>query len=229
MANGLIDQKVRVYAARSAEQKRKFDNNLRGNRVQQPPFKRKNVAQAFTVGNNEKRGYARSALYCNKCRLHHEGPSPVANQRVVTCFGCGGQGHYKSDCPKLKNQNRGNKAANNDARGRATLGGGDGNPDSNVVTGTFLLNNRYAYILFDSGADRSFVSTTFSALIDITPTALDVSYTVELADGRSAESDTIIRGCTLNLLDHPFNIDLLERTCINLDNVTKQTTRKIYK
>ncbi|GJS31355.1 putative reverse transcriptase domain-containing protein [Tanacetum coccineum] len=120
---------------------------------------------------------------------------PVASQRVVTCFGCGGQGHYKSDCPKLKNQNRGNMSANNDARGRAyALGGGDGNPDSNVVTGTFLLNNRYAYILFDSGADRSFVSTTFSALIDITPTALDVSYTVELADGRSTASDTIIRG-----------------------------------
>ncbi|GKA54342.1 putative reverse transcriptase domain-containing protein [Tanacetum coccineum] len=186
MANGLIDQKVRVYAARNAEQKRKFDNNPRGNRVQQPPFKRQNVAQAVTVGNNEKRGYAGSAPYCNKCRLHHKAPTtPVANQRVVTCFGCGGQGHFKSDCPKLKNQNHGNKAANNDARGRAyALGGGDGNPDSNVVTSTFLLNNHYAYILLDSGADRSFVSTMFSALIDIPSTALDVSYTVELADGR---------------------------------------------
>nr|GEX02555.1 hypothetical protein [Tanacetum cinerariifolium] len=110
--------------------------------------------------------------------------SLVANQRVVTCFGCGGQGHYKSDCPKLKNQNYGNKATNNDARGRAyALEGGDDNPDSNVVTGTFFLNNHYAYILFDSGADRSIVSTTFSALIDIPPTSLDVSYTVELADG----------------------------------------------
>ncbi|GJR98963.1 putative reverse transcriptase domain-containing protein [Tanacetum coccineum] len=41
--------------------------------------------------------------------------------------------------------------------------------DSNVITGTFLLNNRYASILFDTGADRSFVSTTFSDLIDVTP------------------------------------------------------------
>nr|GEX98840.1 reverse transcriptase domain-containing protein [Tanacetum cinerariifolium] len=136
--------------------------------------------------------------------------APVANQRVVTCFGCGGQGHYKSDCPKLKNQDRGNKAANNNACGRAyALGGGDGNPNSNVVTGTFLLNNRYTYILFNSGANRSFVSTTFSVLIDSTPTTLDVSYTVELANGRIARSDTIIRGCTLNLLDQPFNIDLM--------------------
>ncbi|GJU35377.1 putative reverse transcriptase domain-containing protein [Tanacetum coccineum] len=136
--------------------------------------------------------------------------APVANKRVLTCFGCSGQGHYKSDCPKLKNQNRGNKATINDARGRAyALGGGDDNPDSYVVIGMFLLNNRYAYILFDSGADRSFVSTTFSALIDIPPTALDVSYTVELADGRIVGSDTIIRGCTLNLLDHLFNINLM--------------------
>ncbi|GKB91713.1 putative reverse transcriptase domain-containing protein, partial [Tanacetum coccineum] len=57
------------------------------------------------------------------------------------------------------------------------------NPDSNVVTGMFLLNNRYASILFDTGADRSFVSTTFSSQIDITPTTLDHFYDVELADG----------------------------------------------
>nr|GEW64835.1 reverse transcriptase domain-containing protein [Tanacetum cinerariifolium] len=106
--------------------------------------------------------------------------------------------------------NCGNKAANNEAHARAyTLGRGDGNPDSNVVTGTFILNNRYAYILFESGADRSFVSTTFSALFNIPHTALDVNYTVELANGRIARSNTIIRGCTLNLLYHPFNIDLM--------------------
>ncbi|GKA58245.1 putative reverse transcriptase domain-containing protein [Tanacetum coccineum] len=134
--------------------------------------------------------------------------APVANQRVVSCFGCGGQGHYKSNFPKLKNQNRRNN--NNDARGRAyALGGCDENPDSDIVTGTFLLNNHYTYILFDSGADRSFVVTTFSALIDIPPTALDVSYTIELADERIAKSDTIIRGCMLNLLDHPFSTDLM--------------------
>nr|GEX60020.1 hypothetical protein [Tanacetum cinerariifolium] len=47
------------------------------------------------------------------------------------------------------------------------------NPSSNVVTSTFLLSNRYASILFDTGADRSFVSTAFSSLIDIVPTKLD--------------------------------------------------------
>ncbi|GKA02954.1 reverse transcriptase domain-containing protein [Tanacetum coccineum] len=112
--------------------------------------------------------------------------APETNQNVVTCYECGRQGHYRSDCPKLKNQNRGNKTGNktNKARGKAyVLGGGEANPDSNVVTGTFLLNNRYAFMLFDSGADRSFVSTTFSALLDVVPSTLDVS--------------------------HPFNIDLM--------------------
>ncbi|GKC75206.1 putative reverse transcriptase domain-containing protein, partial [Tanacetum coccineum] len=56
------------------------------------------------------------------------------------------------------------------------------NLNSNVVIGTFLLNNRYASILFDTGADRSFVSTAFSSLIDIIPTILDRGYDVELAD-----------------------------------------------
>nr|GEW29027.1 putative reverse transcriptase domain-containing protein [Tanacetum cinerariifolium] len=55
--------------------------------------------------------------------------------------------------------------------------------DSNVATGTFLLNSRYASILFDIGADRSFISTAFSFLIDIVPTSLGNSYDVELADG----------------------------------------------
>ncbi|GKB04116.1 putative reverse transcriptase domain-containing protein [Tanacetum coccineum] len=83
------------------------------------------------------------------------------------------------------------------------------NPDSNVVTGTFLLNNRYASILFNTGADRSFVSTAFSSQIAITPTALDHHYDVELADGRIIGLNTILRGCTLNILNHPFNIDLM--------------------
>ncbi|GKD78866.1 putative reverse transcriptase domain-containing protein [Tanacetum coccineum] len=135
----------------------------------------------------------------------------AANQKTtVTCYECGRQGHYRSECPKLKNHNCGNLAGNNEARGRAfALGGREANQDSNVVTGTFLLNNCYASMLFDSVADRSFVSTTFSSMIDVVLTALDVSYAVELADGRVVGSDIIIRGCTLNLLNHPFNIDLM--------------------
>nr|GEY44478.1 hypothetical protein [Tanacetum cinerariifolium] len=83
------------------------------------------------------------------------------------------------------------------------------NPNSNVVMGTFLLNNRYASILFDTGTDRSFVFTAFGSLIDIIPTTLDYGYDVELANGKIIAVNTLIRGCTLNFLNHPFNIDLI--------------------
>nr|GEU42308.1 hypothetical protein [Tanacetum cinerariifolium] len=97
-----------------------------------------------------------------------------------------------------------------EASGKAyVLGGEEANPDSNVVTGTFLLNNHYASMLFYSSADRSFMSTTFSTLLDITPDTLGVSCAVELADRRIFKNNTVLRGCTLGLLGHPLNIDLM--------------------
>nr|GEV17495.1 putative reverse transcriptase domain-containing protein [Tanacetum cinerariifolium] len=132
------------------------------------------------------------------------------NARGITCFECGVQGHYKSYCPKLKNGNQGNQTRNrNDVARAYAVGTVETNPNLNVVTGMFLLNNRYASILFDTGADRSFISTAFSSLIDIIPTTLDHGYDVELADSRIIWVDTLIRGCTLNFLNHPFNIDLM--------------------
>ncbi|GJT73343.1 putative reverse transcriptase domain-containing protein [Tanacetum coccineum] len=131
-------------------------------------------------------------------------------QNAGTCYECGVQGHFKRDCLKLKNKNHGNQGGNGNALVKVYVVGNVGtNSDSNVVTGTFLLNNRYASILFDIGVDKSFVSTTFSSLIDITPTTLDRYYDVELADGKIIRINTIIWGCTLNFLDYPFNINLM--------------------
>nr|GFB14507.1 hypothetical protein [Tanacetum cinerariifolium] len=101
------------------------------------------------------------------------------NQKGNSCYECGAQGHFKENCPKLKNNNCSNQGGNENAQARVYVVGNAGaNPD-NVVAGTFFLNNRYAYILFDTDSDRSFVSTTFSSQINIAPIALDHHYDVE--------------------------------------------------
>nr|GEX94600.1 putative reverse transcriptase domain-containing protein [Tanacetum cinerariifolium] len=189
LANNLMDQKLCTYAKRQNESKRKANDSSRNN--QQQPHKKQNVARAFILGTYL---CASSAITTTLGNVH---PS-VENER----------GHIKKNCPKLKNH--GNGSGNGVAQGRVyVLGGRDASPDSNVITGMFLLNNHYAKILFDTGADRSFVSTTFIALIDITPTTLENHYNVELADGKIIGVNTIIRSCTLNFMKHPFNIDLM--------------------
>ncbi|GKE51431.1 putative reverse transcriptase domain-containing protein, partial [Tanacetum coccineum] len=138
-----------------------------------------------------------------------------------TCFECGVQGHFKRECPKLKNKNnRGNQVGGGNAPAKVyAVGHARTNPDSNVVMGTFLLNNRYASILFNTGADRSFVSTAFSSQINITPSTLDHYYDVELADERIIRLNTILRGCTLNLLNHLFNINLMPVELGSFDDI----------
>ncbi|GJZ04479.1 putative reverse transcriptase domain-containing protein [Tanacetum coccineum] len=165
------------------------------------------------------------ALKCHKCnRVGHlacdcrsTANSNTANSQRGTgagqkppCYECGAQGHFKRECPKLKNNNRGNQSGNGNAPAKVyAVGRGRTNLDSNIVTSTFLLNNLYASVLFDTGADRSFMSTAFSSQIDITPSILDHYYDVKLADGSIIGLNAIIRGCTLNFLNHPFNIDLM--------------------
>nr|GEV36702.1 hypothetical protein [Tanacetum cinerariifolium] len=100
-------------------------------------------------------------------------------QPIVTCYGCGEKGHIKTNCPARNNPGRGR------ARGQAyALRDGDQNLGPNVVTGTFLLNNHYARVLFDSRSDKSCVNINFSHLIDIEPVKVGHSYEVKLADGR---------------------------------------------
>nr|GEU36453.1 putative reverse transcriptase domain-containing protein [Tanacetum cinerariifolium] len=198
LANDLMDQKLHTYAERHNENKRKVDNSSKNN--QQQPHKKKNIARAYTAGPGEKKRYGHTTTD------YRVNTNNNKNKKAGACYECGNTGHIKKNCPKLKN--RRNDNGNGVAQGRAyVLGGRDASPDSNVITGTFLLNNRYAKILFDTGADRSFVSTTFSALIDITPTTLENHYDVELANEKIIGVNTIVRGCTLNFMNHPFNID----------------------
>nr|GEU38805.1 putative reverse transcriptase domain-containing protein [Tanacetum cinerariifolium] len=138
--------------------------------------------------------------YCKEKRV-----ATRANaQPIWTCYDCGEQGHTWNRCPKKVKQEEVREAC-----GRAyTIK--DAEPQGpNVVTGTFLLNNRYAFVLFDLGSDRSFMDTKFRAMLDIDPIKIGASYEVELADGKVASTNTVLKGYTLNLVNHIFEIDLM--------------------
>nr|GEW34242.1 hypothetical protein [Tanacetum cinerariifolium] len=98
---------------------------------------------------------------------------------ISTCYDYGKQGHTRNQCPKkVKHEEVGK------VHGRA-YAIKDAEPKGpNVVTSTFLLNKRYAFVLFDSSSDRSFVDTRFSSMLNIDPVKIRASYEVELADGR---------------------------------------------
>ncbi|GKF29052.1 putative reverse transcriptase domain-containing protein, partial [Tanacetum coccineum] len=175
------------------------------NNQQQQPHKKQNVARAYTAGPGEKkactgnlplctkfnyhhigqcahkcRNYKKYGHTTNECRVNTNNKNNNNNKKAGPCYECGNTGHIKKNCPKLKNHRNG--SGNGVAQGRAyALGGRDASPDSNVITGTFLLNNRYAINLFDT----------------------------ELADGKIIGVNIIIRGCTLNFMNRPFNIDMM--------------------
>ncbi|GJW71342.1 putative reverse transcriptase domain-containing protein [Tanacetum coccineum] len=135
-----MDKKIRTFADRQTENKRKQDNNQQ---QQQPQNKRQNIGMTYATGTGEKKLYRGSKPLCPKCNYHHDGPcapkchkcnrvghlardyrSPTNantanNQRGTrtgqkpTYYKCGTQGHFKRECPKLKNNNnRGNSVGN---------------------------------------------------------------------------------------------------------------------
>ncbi|GJU95771.1 reverse transcriptase domain-containing protein [Tanacetum coccineum] len=108
---------------------------------------------------------------------------------ILTCYDCGEQGYTRNRCPrKVKQEEVG------EVRGRAYAIKDVEPKGPNVITGTFLLNNRYAFVLFDSGSDRSFLDTRFSFMLNIDPVKIRASYEVELADGRVLGTFDVIIG-----------------------------------
>ncbi|GKD30977.1 putative reverse transcriptase domain-containing protein, partial [Tanacetum coccineum] len=77
-----------------------------------------------------------------------------------------------------------------------------------VVTGTFSVNDHFVTILFDSGADFSFISTEFAPLLNVRPSIVNPGYVIEVADGKRVEVDRIIRDCKLELGGSLFSINL---------------------
>ncbi|GJR28493.1 putative reverse transcriptase domain-containing protein [Tanacetum coccineum] len=221
IANQLMDKKLQGYAARSAENKRRMESNPRDNHGQQPLFKRQNVsgqnvARAYTTGTNDRKGYARPYPLYNKYIYHHVGPCTVkcnnckrigyqtrdcrsaaavpntqratfGNQQGIIRYECGRPGHVKRECLKLRNQNHGNRFGNKtETRLEVTQ-----------------LQQRLRPLVEE---EQTLILIT---LLDVAPSTLDTSYAVELVDRRISKTNVVLRGCTLGLLGHPFDIYLM--------------------
>ncbi|XP_022042198.1 uncharacterized protein LOC110944861 [Helianthus annuus] len=209
----------------SSSNKRKFshfkkhsrgkNNNNKGQNSKE--VKETKAYVTTTTNDTGRKPYTGSALKCKKCPFHHYGEcrSPKCgkcgklrhrtevcwgtNTKDQGCFNCGDKGHFKRDCPKEIQ-----------ARGRAfVIGAKDARQEPNVVTGTFPINNHFASILFDTGADYSFISKEFRNILGVESSKLDIPYSIELADGKLVESGEIIKKCTLELGERNFDIDLL--------------------
>ncbi|GJX33914.1 putative reverse transcriptase domain-containing protein [Tanacetum coccineum] len=138
LANDLMDRKLLTYAARQSDNKRKADDSSRNNHGHQhQPFKRQNVAKVYKW--DWRKGIRMVGSFCPSANKS-TGNTNVANTQKGNgatpkgngCFECGAPGHFKRDCPKLKNKNGGNGNAqgwvyavgNAEKRGNAP-----GNPD----------------------------------------------------------------------------------------------------
>ncbi|GJY32670.1 reverse transcriptase domain-containing protein, partial [Tanacetum coccineum] len=193
---------------RKFDDRRTFNNNNyhntntnnRYNNHQPQQNRKQETFKAYATTPTENSGYIGNSPLCKKCTLHHTGPCTVrcntcnkvghltkncrnkgpatgSNQQLVSviCHAYGEKGHYANQCQRT---------TNNNAQGRAyMLRDRNAHQDPNVVTGMFLLNQHLARVLFDSGADKSFVSISLASKLNIPPITIDTFYNIKMADG----------------------------------------------
>ncbi|GJU47339.1 putative reverse transcriptase domain-containing protein [Tanacetum coccineum] len=170
----------------------------------------------------------RPGHFAKDCRAPFKRATPVNVVRMEfepgTCYECGSREHFQNTCPKLNrtpgqvgnrltikgNLNIRNKGKRATRRAfNVNVNAVEALQDPKVVTGTLSLNDHFATVLFDYGADFSFISTEFTPLLNVKPSIVNHGYVIEVADGKKVEVDRIIRDCKLELGNSLFIINLI--------------------
>ncbi|KAJ9547511.1 hypothetical protein OSB04_020054 [Centaurea solstitialis] len=232
LANRFTNNAVRsgAFSSSSAKGKRKIEEPARS-KPGQRFNKDRRVARNFGIQAPALERGKGPQRACDRCHRQHEGRCLICSRcnraghvaqdcRVGgsrACFECGSPDHYRNACPKrhqrpYANQaqpaNQGNRGGL--ARGRAfVIGAEEARQNPDVVTGTFLLNNYPATVLFDSGADRSYVSLEFRPKINKKSQNLKEEHLIEYSNGELVKASKVVRECTLGLAGKDFSIDLI--------------------
>ncbi|GKA89406.1 putative reverse transcriptase domain-containing protein [Tanacetum coccineum] len=165
--------------------------------------KRQNTGMAYTAGTGEKKPYRGSKTLCVNCNYHHDGPC------APKCYKCNKFGHFAYDCKSAGNANN----ANNQR------GTGSGRKPTCFECGVQehfkrecpkLKNNKnHGNQVGNDKAPAKVYAIGHAGTNPDSNVVTDHYYDVKLADGRIIGLNTILGGCTLNLLNHPFNINLM--------------------
>ncbi|GJW03792.1 putative reverse transcriptase domain-containing protein [Tanacetum coccineum] len=166
--------------------KKKADDSLKNN---QQPYKKQNAAKAYTAGPGKKKAYTGNLPICTKCNYHHTG------QCAPKYGNCKRYGHATNDC-RVNTNNNNKKKKKNQKAGAYYECGNIGHIKKNCLK----LKNR---------GNGNVNGTAQGRAYDLGGRDASPDSNVITADGKIIRVNTIIRGCTLNFMNHPFNIDLM--------------------
>ncbi|GKA90704.1 putative reverse transcriptase domain-containing protein [Tanacetum coccineum] len=188
IANTLTDEALRNGSIKKNLEKRGNRGEPSKDRNGRDDNKRARTGNAFATTANPVRG---------DCRVvpRNVNPINVRNPVARTCYEYGSTDHIKSAYPRLNQAQRPGETI------RIELW---------LLMGVRVMGTKLgATTIFDSGADYSFVSTTFIPLLDIEPSDLRFSYEIAIASRQLVEIDKVIRGCKLEIEGHMFDINLI--------------------
>nr|GEU82686.1 reverse transcriptase domain-containing protein [Tanacetum cinerariifolium] len=225
IAQRLKDQIIKRGSIQgTSNHKRKFDDrrnsnnnypNNRSNNYQNNRNNNRNCNNDYHQQQNKRPKTFRAYAATPTENIGNNRLTTGSNQQpiIVICHAYGENGNYNYQSSK----------ENNNAHERTyLLRDKFAHQDPNVVTSTFLLNQHLDKVLFDSGADKSFVSISLVSMLNIPPITLDTTYDIEMANGNLVGTNTVIQGCTMILLNQPFEIDLMPIKLDSFDVVIVQ-------
>ncbi|KAI3703816.1 hypothetical protein L1987_74011 [Smallanthus sonchifolius] len=161
--------------------------------------------------------------FCNTCKIpRHSIENCYKSKKPIVCYGCGEPGHIKIQCQKTKEAGPSIAKPAEGIKKNAkalVLNTNEVAKIQDVITGTFLVENIYAKVLFDSGVNQSFIDVKFCKLLNKPLARLEKSYEVETVNGDVVRISSSLYDCKISLSRHVLSMQLLPITLAGFDIV----------